>query len=60
MKTWAKIFLNFFKRENNDWAVRYLAIEYQKEYMEFKRLGVNVTPNLALGFLTNIGDKNVK
>lgn len=61
MKKLIKFIINLFPyRKNDDWAVRYFAVEYQKEYMEFKRLGINVTPKLALGFLTNVGDKNVK
>jgi len=61
MNFFIKLFSNLFgDLKNDDWAVRYMAIEYQKDFSNLKKTGVSINPEVAMAFLSSAGDQNVK
>lgn len=44
--------------EDRSWAVKLMAIEYQKDYVNLQKSGINITPDVAFNYLTSIGDKS--
>lgn len=50
------LLINLFNYDRHDnWAVKLMAIEYQKEYKLLERSGVIITPKVAYDFLSNVG-----
>lgn len=57
MKFLKQLSSNLFKKDNS-WAVRLMAIEYKKDFVNLQKMGVKITPDIALNYITNIGGKN--
>ena len=48
-----------FSSDDKEWAVSYMAIEYQKDYRNLQKMGIKVTPDVAINFLNSVSGKNV-